>query len=99
MSNEIAGQLNSAERQLLAEAVRSGPSKPKMVLEVGTWLGGGSTVHLLKTLEKIGQGQLWGIEADRGIYEQMMENLRRVVPEALPRFTPLFEFSQQVIPR
>jgi hypothetical protein len=98
MSQEIAGQLNSAERRLLVEAVSGGAGKPKVVLEVGTWLGGGSTIHLLKALQSNGDGHLWGIEADRGIYEQMMANLRQAAPEGLHRFTPVFGFSQKVIP-
>jgi len=94
----IAGQLNETERRLLTEAVSSGSRKPKVVMEVGTWLGGGSTAHILRALESNGEGHLWGIEADRSIYEQMLRNLGEAVPEALHRFTPLFGFSQKVIP-
>jgi predicted O-methyltransferase YrrM len=98
MHNQIEGQLNATERQLLTEAIRSGPRQPKAALEVGTWLGGGSTAHILNALESNGTGHLWGIEADRSIYEQMIRNLEKAVPHALHRFTPLFGFSQQVIP-
>ena len=69
-----------------------------MAIEVGTWLGGGSTVTFLTALQQLGRGHLWGIESDRAIYEQMMANLRAVAPAAVTRFTPLFGFSQQVIP-
>jgi predicted O-methyltransferase YrrM len=99
MQNQIAGQLNATERELLGAAVRSGPRPPKTALEVGTWLGGGSTAHILDALESNGAGHLWGIEADRGIYEQMIQNLKQAVPAALHRFTPLFGFSQKVIPQ
>jgi predicted O-methyltransferase YrrM len=99
MQDKIEGQLNPEERALLVSAVCSGPVKPKVVLEVGTWLGGGSTVHILEALERNGEGRLWGIEADRGIYEQMLQNLRRAAPSAMQRFTPLFGFSQNVIPK
>jgi predicted O-methyltransferase YrrM len=68
-------------------------------LEVGTWLGGGSTLHILRALEKNGCGHLWGIEADRSIYERMLANLRAGAPETVHRFTPLFGFSQEVIPK
>ncbi len=95
----IAGQLSETERRLLTEAVTSGPRKPEVALEVGTWLGGGSTAHILRALESNGAGHLWGIEADRSIYEQMLQNLQVAVPEALHRFTPLFGFSQKVIPQ
>ena len=97
--NAIEGQLNSTERALLVDAILSAPSKPWVVLEVGTWLGGGSTLQILRALEKTGQGHLWGIEADRNIYERMIANLRSHAPEAIHRFTPLFGFSQEVIPR
>jgi predicted O-methyltransferase YrrM len=98
-SVEISGQLNSEERRIITAAVLEAEQKPKIVLEVGTWLGGGSTLHLLRALEKNGTGRLWGVEADRSIYEEMLKNIRAAAPEALHRFTPLFGFSQEVIPR
>jgi predicted O-methyltransferase YrrM len=97
-SEEIAGQLNAEERRLLTEAVLNVSRKPEVILEVGTWLGGGSTLYFLRALEKNGQGHLWGIEADQSIYERMLENIRRAAPEAVDRFTPLFGFSRDVIP-
>ena len=96
---EIAGQLNSEERRIITAAILDAPKKPEVVLEVGTWFGGGSTLHFLRALEKNGTGHLWGIEADRSIYNQMIENIRSAAPEASNRFTPLFGFSNQVIPR
>ena len=99
MQDLVEGQLNARERELLTAAVRSGPRQPKVALEVGTWLGGGSTAHILEALEGNGVGHLWGIEADRGIYVQMLRNLEKAVPSALHRFTPLFGFSQKVIPQ
>ncbi|MBA2434084.1 MAG: class I SAM-dependent methyltransferase [Chthoniobacterales bacterium] len=95
----IAGQLNAAERRLVTEAIVKAPRKPRVVLEVGTWLGGGSTLHLLRALEQNGEGHLWGIEADRAIYERMLANIGSAAPEALHRFTPLFGFSDVVIPK
>jgi len=95
----IAGQLNEAERRLIMETITQAAKKPLVVIEVGTWLGGGSTLHILRALEKNGCGHLWGIEADRQIYERMIANLKAGAPEALHRFTPLFGFSQQVIPQ
>ena len=94
----IAGQLNSEERRIIAAAILDAPRKSNVVLEVGTWLGGGSTLHLLRALEQNGAGHLWGIEADRSIYEQMLENIRSAAPDAIHRFTPLFGFSHEVIP-
>src|SRR5271170_782571 len=95
----IEGQLNEAERRLLTEALVRSEPKPQMVIEVGTWLGGGSTLHILRALEKNGAGHLWGIEVDRSIYERMLVNIRTAVPEASRRFTPLFGVSEDVIPQ
>jgi predicted O-methyltransferase YrrM len=95
----IEGQLDPRERELLTQAILGAARPPKVALEVGTWLGGGSTLHILRALEKNGCGHLWGIEADRHIYERMIANLKVGAPEALHRFTPLFGFSQQVIPQ
>src|SRR5690242_11170261 len=96
---QIEGQLNETERRLLTEAITQAPRKPAMVIEVGTWLGGGSTLHILRALERNGLGHLWGIEADRSVYERMLSNIRAAAPEAASRFTPLFGFSQDVLPR
>src|SRR5437762_8677733 len=95
----VEGQLNATEREILTQAIVGARVAPRVVLEVGTWLGGGSTLHILRALEKNGQGHLWGIEADPSIYERMLANLKAGAPEALHRFTPLFGFSQQVIPQ
>ncbi len=98
-SPPIEGQLNPAERTLLAAPLLAAPEREWRVLEVGTWLGGGSTVTFLRTLHQLGHGHLWGVEADQGIYERMIANLRAAAPDAVGRFTPLFGFSQAVIPR
>jgi predicted O-methyltransferase YrrM len=99
MPEPVDGQLNAVECRLLTEAVVNATAKPKILLEVGTWLGGGSTLHILRALEKNGAGHLWGVEADRSIYERMIANIRAAAPEAAHRFTPLFGFSQEVIPQ
>ena len=94
---EMPGQLNASERRFLTEAITLAPKKPEVVIEVGTWLGGGSTLHMLRALEENGAGHLWGIEADRSVYERMLANIRAGAPEAAKRFTPLFGFSQDVL--
>ena len=94
----IEGQLNTAERKLLTDAIVNATKKPEVVIEVGTWLGGGSTLHILRELERNGTGHLWGVEADRSIYDRMLSNIRTAAPEACARFTPIFGFSQNVIP-
>ena len=97
--SNLEGQINPEERRLLTAAITEAPTHPKVVLEIGTWLGGGSTLHFLRALHANGEGHLWGIEADRSIYDQMLQNIRGAAPEAIDRFTPLFGFSQEVIPR
>jgi predicted O-methyltransferase YrrM len=95
----IEGQLNAQERSFITNAILNAPVKPRVTLEVGTWLGGGSTLHILRALEKNGQGHLYGIEANSSIYERMVANIRQAAPEAAGRFTPLFGFSDEVIPK
>lgn len=97
---EIAGQLSSGERQLLSDVLTSKQNgwSPKCAIEVGTWLGGGSTLHILRALHQNQEGHLWGVEYSREIYDKMIANLRSAIPEALDRFTPLFGKSEEVIP-
>lgn len=97
-ANPIEGQLNAAERQLLTDAIVQAAVKPKVAVEVGTWLGGGSTLHILRALHRNGIGTLLGIEADRSVYEQMVRNIREAVPEAVYRFTPAFGYSHDILP-
>jgi hypothetical protein len=99
MPEVIEGQLNQSERSLLRAAVLDRNPAPKIILEVGTWLGGGSTILFLKALQERGEGRLFGIECDRSIYERMIANISKGAPEAVHRFTPLFGFSQEVIPK
>ena len=90
------GQINPAEREILTDAILKAEPKPTVVLEVGTWLGGGSTIHILQALEKNKVGHLWGIEADKTIYQRMVSNIEAAAPQASSRFTPLFGLSEQV---
>jgi hypothetical protein len=99
MSATIEGQLNPAEREILSNAILKAPKKPEVVIEVGTWLGGGSTLIFLRALHQNGVGHLWGVEADPSIYDRMMANLTGQAPEVMDRFTPLFGFSDQVLPQ
>jgi predicted O-methyltransferase YrrM len=94
----IPGQLNDEERQHLTNSILNAPTHPKVALEVGTWKGGGSTLQILQALEQNGEGRLWGIEAMKEIYDEMLQNIRTEVPGASHRFTPLFGFSDKVIP-
>ena len=93
----MEGQLNEKERTIITRWVKE--LKPETAVEIGTWLGGGSTLHILRALESNGRGHLWGIEASKDIYDRMVANIRSAGEELMARFTPLFGFSQQVIPR
>ena len=95
----IEGQLNATERKLLSDGITLAKKKPGVVIEVGTGLGGGSTLHILRALEQNGTGHLWGVGADRSIYDRMPANIRAAAPEASGRFTPVFGFSQNIIPQ
>jgi len=97
-SQPIPGQLNAAERSFITKTIIEAPVRPKIALEIGTWLGGGSTLHILRALHQNGTGHLWGVEAKKNIYEKMLANIRAGAPEASARFTPLFGFSTQVLP-
>jgi predicted O-methyltransferase YrrM len=91
------GQLNDQEKAVIIAWVEK--LKPSKALEVGTWLGGGSTVHILRTLQTNAKGHLWGIEASKPIYEKMIANISAAGNGLLERFTPILGFSQQVIPK
>jgi predicted O-methyltransferase YrrM len=95
----IEGQLNAEERALITSTILDASVKPKIAVEVGTWLGGGSTLHILRALQKNGEGHLWGVEASKDIYEKMIASIRAGAPEAADRFTPLLGFSTEVLPR
>ncbi|MGJ8642779.1 MAG: class I SAM-dependent methyltransferase [Luteolibacter sp.] len=92
----MEGQLNTKEREIITRWVTD--LKPSRAMEVGTWLGGGSTLHILKALEANGHGHLWGVEAFQSIYDAMIANINSAGKEIAARFTPLFGFSQNVIP-
>jgi len=94
----IEGQLNAEERGLITSTILNAPVKPKVAVEVGTWLGGGGTLHILRALQKNGEGHLWGVEASKDIYEKMIASIRAAAPEAADRFTPLLGFSTELLP-
>jgi predicted O-methyltransferase YrrM len=98
-ANIIEGQLNTEERGLITSSILNAPVKPRVAVEVGTWLGGGSTLHILRALERNGVGHLYGIEADSSIYERMVANIRKAAPEAAARFTPIFGLSDDALPK
>lgn len=62
------GQLWQCERELLADAVIR--RRPKLVLEVGTWKGGGSTFQIVSSLMRLGSGGLVTCEPDPAFYAE-----------------------------
>ena len=92
------GQLSAAERTHIGHFIRQANPRPQVCIEIGTWLGGGSTLHILKALYENNAGHLWGIEADRSIFERMLVNIRTAFPQGADRFTPLFGLPQPVLP-
>ena len=62
MALEIPGQLNSEERRIISSTIVEAAKRPRVALEVGTWLGGGSTATILRALQQNGEGHLWGVE-------------------------------------
>jgi len=93
----MEGQLNVQERSIITGWVET--LQPEITLEVGTWLGGGSTLHILKALDSNGRGHLWGVEASKIIYDRMIANISSAGADLIGRFTPIFGFSQNVIPQ
>jgi hypothetical protein len=77
------GQLNTVERTIPIEYLLKGDKPPEIAIEVGTWLGGGCTLHILRVLVRQGKGHLWGIEADKSIYEAMLSNIKSALPNNL----------------
>jgi predicted O-methyltransferase YrrM len=61
------GQLTIAERQALYQLIRS--EKPLVVLEVGTWAGGGSTLQIVNALRENGRGTLHTCEIDKELFD------------------------------
>jgi predicted O-methyltransferase YrrM len=76
------GMCWNADRTCLYETVLE--AKPKLIFEVGTWLGGGSTMYLAKGLQKNGFGELHTSEIDAAIHQQALANYQAEFPELLP---------------
>jgi predicted O-methyltransferase YrrM len=57
---ETEGQISPDERGLLTRPILAAP-KVNTVLEIGTWLGVGSTIEILRALQQNNNGHLWGI--------------------------------------
>lgn len=78
----MEGQLYKADRQLLHDTIVE--NKPSIVFEVGTWLGGGSTLSIAKALHANGKGRLYTIEMMKDFYDRAKKSYRKEQPELLP---------------
>ena len=68
----IVGQMMPQERKFLFDAVFE--CKPKTVLEVGTWRGGGSTLQIIQALNMFGGiGTLHICETNIEWYKESVE--------------------------
>jgi len=62
------GQLLPLERQALHSWILK--CRPRTVLEIGTWKGGGSTWQIATALEELGAGRLTTLEINKEFYEE-----------------------------
>ena len=96
---QIEGQLNQLERNILTAAILEAPQKPEVVIEVGTWLGGGSTLHIFKGVGAEWQRAFVGYRGGSVHLRTDDHQYPDVRLKPHNRFTPLFGFSQRVLPQ
>jgi predicted O-methyltransferase YrrM len=82
LGDAVEGQLYKADRQLLYSTIIE--EKPNIVLEVGTWHGGGSTLSIAKALKENGKGTLYTIEMMRNFFDSAVSSYKKEKPELLP---------------
>ena len=78
----IPGQLWYRERKALYRAIRA--QKPRIVFEVGTWYGGGSTFFISQALHDNGFGLLYTVEADPAAHTRAVTDYQRELPNLMP---------------
>ena len=92
---QMQGQLLPRERQHLYEWVLK--AKPKIVLEVGTWKGGGSTWQIANAIRDVGVGgHLTTCEVNEDFYTEAQKIFDN--DEWRPHVTCLLKPSAEVIP-
>lgn len=69
------GQLADVERKYLYDLVRS--SRPQVVVESGTWKGGGSTLFLASALSDNASGELHTWESHEPFYQEALRFYQR----------------------
>ncbi len=67
----MEGQMWPAERDFLANAIKE--RNPSIILEVGTWKGGGSTLQIANAMAE--SSTLITCEVDKNFYDQAMRDL------------------------
>jgi predicted O-methyltransferase YrrM len=92
----IESQLHPVEKQVLGQRVDA--MIDPIILEIGTFKGGGSTLTFLEALKRKNSGKLIGIEADPEVFAEMKANIASVDQGYFNFFEPISGFSQRVIP-
>jgi predicted O-methyltransferase YrrM len=94
--NAIESQLHPKEKEVLLNKLATIPSPT--ILEIGTYMGGGSTLTFLEAIKRKGAGKLIGIEANPNVFAEMKANIASVDHGYFAFFEPISGFSQRVIP-
>lgn len=81
----IPGQMYFEDRRVLYDTVRR--LKPAVCFEVGTWLGGGSTLVVARALRANGSGHLHTIETNDWAYENAVSRWDRRAADLKPFVT------------
>jgi predicted O-methyltransferase YrrM len=78
----LPGLMSFEDRRVIYNTVRR--FRPARCFEIGTWVGGGSTVVIAEALRKNGFGRLHTIENEKHVYEKAVEGYDRWLPELKP---------------
>lgn len=89
------GQMKPVERMAMYNVVIN--SKPKRMLEIGTWKGGGSTYILGCAAYEIGS-MLYTIESDKALYEAALKLYDERMNILIPHIDFNLGYSQEIIP-
>jgi len=93
--NNTEGQMAQVERRALYESVLE--KKPRNILEIGTWKGGGSTYYLSAAAYEY-DGHLFTIEPDYPFYSYAINLYSTQFTELRERICFLFGKSHDIIP-
>lgn len=92
----MEGQLWKADRKMLYDTVLE--TSADIVVEVGTWLGGGSTLSISKGLYQQGKGKLYTVEMIDEFHKKAKKSYAKEKPELLPYIEFLLGKSLEVFP-